>query len=177
MNLKRLFGGGGVLTAQERAQLDALDKACQPQREWLEKLNREIPENREARQSWLVNASRDFARNPSTETFARVQKAGFWGEQVNSDFETVRVALEDAVRERMAGQREIILGVLRRYLATLEKEHGAVVEREQKESREYGTEFKPSGIVRGLEQKILETRNRIARGDERHWREALAEFL
>lgn len=177
MNLKKLFAGSELLPAQDKAKLEALDKACQPQREWLEKLRTQMPESREARQTWLEVASGEFATNPGPETFAKVQKVGLWGDRTGDDYATVFRALENAIQQKMASQREIIAGVLKRYLATLEKQYEATMTKEQKESQEFGIEFKPSGIVRGLEMKIMETRNRIANGDGRHWREALAELL
>lgn len=178
MNIRKLFGSSEPITSQERQKLEALDASCKELREWLNRLPGLMPANREERQQRLLLTAGEFARKPSGESFAKVLAvASLPADKASEDFDAVANSLTKEIEGRMSPQEEIVRGILKRHLATLEKQYEATLAKEQEESRDFGIDFRPSGIIRGLEGKILELRNRIANGDGRHWREALAELL
>lgn len=178
MNLKKLFGTAETLTAEERKKLEALDASCSELKTWLDDLPRRMPTSREDRRQRVASAAGDFVQNATSASFEKLMNTTRQqAEEATIDFEMVANAIRDAVKEKMAPQNEIIQGALKRHLGKLEKQYQNFLAREQKESTEFGIEFKPSGIIRGLEQKILELRNRIHNGNHGYWREALAELL
>ena len=178
MNIKKLFGGSEVITSQERQKLEALDASCKELRDWLEKIPQRLPTNQDDRNRLLNEASEEFAKKPTEASFRRILEAS-WNPvlRAKDDFEAVTGALNRQINERMHPQQEMITEILKRHLSTLEKKHEITLVKEQKESLEYGLEFKASGIIRGLEAKIMELRNRIFKGEHGHWRDALAELL
>jgi len=178
MNIKKIFGGAEAVTSQERQKLEALDASCKELREWSERIPKKMPVSREDRNDRLRRASEEFAKKPSEGNFQKVLEASWHpADRALDDFETVGGAIGREIVERMAPQTEIIQTVLKRHLANLERQYDTTTAKEQKESQEFGIDFRPSGIIRGLEAKIMELRNRIAKGEHGHWREALAELL
>lgn len=178
MNIRKLFGSSEPITTTERQKLEALDASCRELREWLLRLPARLPASVEERQMKLLLTAEQFAKKPSEEAFAKVLAvAGLPAEKAGTDFETVAGSITREIEARMAPQAEIVKTVLQRHLTTLEQQYETTLAKEKKESQEFGIDFKPSGIVRGLESKILELRNRISLGDGRHWREALGELL
>lgn len=178
MNIKKLFGSSEPITSQERQKLEALDASCKELNEWLNRLPGRLPTSREERHQRLLSVAEAFARKPSEETFAKVVAvASLSAEKASEDFGTVANSISKEIEIRMAPQREIVHGILKRNLATIEKQYEATLAKEKEQSVDFGIDFRPSGIIRGLEDKILELRNRIHQGDGRHWKEALAELL
>jgi hypothetical protein len=176
MNIKKLFGGSEPITSQERQKLEALDSSCKELKDWLLRLPGRIPANAEERHRRLLTVAEEFAKRPSEEAFAKVTAAAAMTKG-GEDFEAVASCISREIEARMAPQAGIVAGILKRHLATLERQYEQTFEKEQKESQEFGIQFRPSGIIRGLEEKILELRNRIHAGDSRPWREALKELL
>lgn len=178
MNIKKLFGSSEPITSQERQKLEALDASCKELHEWLNRLPGRLPASPEERHRRLLSTAEAFAKKPNEENFAKVVAvASLPGEKASEDFEAVANSIGKEIEIRMAPQAEIVHGILKRHLATLEKQYEATLAKEKEESVNFGIDFRPSGIIRGLEIKILELRNRIHQGDGRHWKEALAELL
>ena len=178
MNIRKIFGGAEAVTSQERQKLEALDASCKELREWSERIAKKMPASGDERNERLRKASEDFAKKPTEANFQKVLEASWHpADRALDDFETVGGAIGREIAERMAPQAEIIQTVLKRHLANLERQYDTTTAKERKESEEFGIEFRPSGIIRALEGKIMELRNRISGGGHGHWREALAELL
>ena len=178
MNLKKLFGTSEGITSEEKKKLEALDASCSELKTWLYDLPKRMPTSREDRRQRIGKLAGEFVQNPTATNFDRViNSTQQQAEEALADYEMVANAIRDAVKEKMAPQNEIIQAALKRHLGKLEKQYEIFLAREQKESTDYGIEFKPSGIIRGLEVKILELRNRIHNGNHGYWKEALVELL
>lgn len=178
MNIKKIFGGSEAITSQERQKLEALDSSCQELRDWLEKIPQRMANSYDGRNHRFGEAVQEFAKKPSEAGFQKVLEASWTPAQnCQNDFVAVNEAIIRQISERMYPSQAIIQEILKRHLSTLEKKYEITLAKEQKESQEYGLEFKASGIIRGLETKIMELRNRIFKGEHGHWRDALAELL
>jgi len=178
MNLRKIFGNTETITTQERQQLEALEQSCSDLKKHLDGLPNRLARSKEERKVRLHKAALDFAEDISHKNFENVLAAiAVPAESIEQDFEAVAGAIRQEIENRMKPQTKIIEQVLRRHLLALEKRYESTMAKETKEASEFGVEFKPSGIVRGLESKILELRNKVHNCQLHDWRTDLAEVL
>ena len=128
----------------------------------------------------LAETVESFAQNPTLESFEKVRNIATWCQNLaleRRDFELIDGGLSRVIQEKKAGQHEIIRGVLKRQLSSLEDQLEELTAKEIKEAGDYGIRWSASGLVLALQEKVLELRKRVAQETYGTWEEELKEVL
>ena len=128
----------------------------------------------------LAECTENFAQNPTMEAFEKIRNIGTWCQNLTldrRDFELIDGGLSRVIQEKKFGQHEIIRGVLKRQLSSLEDQLEELTAKEIREAGDYGIRWSASGLVLAIQERVLELRKRIAQDTYGTWEVELKEVL
>jgi len=184
----KLFAKGEILTANDRAELEANEKKTEPYRKVRQKIDRDFVSSSD-RLDYLQALAADLVRDlENAEIYERMIHTAampshphFGHQHRDAAARPFDAKIEEILQETVP----IVRRVLQRALSAAEAELRKVEGRERKDADQDGYNYSPSGKVLALQGRVLELRNGIAAKykfegaiqDPAGWRERLAEWL
>jgi len=184
----KLFAKGEILTAGDRAELEAIEKKTEPYRKVRQKIDRDfIPAMH--RIGHLQGLAAEYINDiGNEELYQKMVVAACMPSNIQTGYQHIEAAagpFDAKIGEILQETIPVVRRVLQRALSAAEAELRKVEGRERKDADQDGYNYSPSGKVLALQGRVLELRNGIAAKykfegaiqDPAGWRERLAEWL
>lgn len=188
MNWTALFKPTEILTPQDRAELEALEKKAEPYLRVREKIERDFVVSMH-RIGKLQELAGEYIKNIQDESlYQRMLFVAGMPSNLQTGYqhhEAVAVPFDEKIQEIRNEGVPVVRRVLGRALTRAEQELKRIEQKEQQEAKSEGYPYLPSGKVQALQQRVLGLRNAVAEKyrfegaiqNPPHWRERLAEWL